>query len=79
VNSAILPLAITMMAGPQIMSAIVFVTSERAVKNSVAFVLGVLVATAIGVTALLGVMSLLGDSVAFGDSPDSGSAGHVIQ
>jgi hypothetical protein len=78
-NTAILPLAITMMAGPQIMSAIVFVTSERAVKNSIAFVLGVLVATAIGVTALLGVMSLLADSVSFGDSSDSGSAGHVIQ
>jgi small neutral amino acid transporter SnatA (MarC family) len=35
-NLAILPLAITMMAGPQIMSAIVFVTSTRPVRTSAA-------------------------------------------
>ncbi|PKW16982.1 hypothetical protein [Saccharopolyspora spinosa] len=32
----VLPLAITMMAGPQIMSAIVFATKSRAVRVSVA-------------------------------------------
>jgi Sap, sulfolipid-1-addressing protein len=37
VSLQILPLAITMMAGPQIMSAIIFVTAERAVPVSVAF------------------------------------------
>jgi small neutral amino acid transporter SnatA (MarC family) len=63
VSTDILPLAITMMAGPQIMSAIVFVTSERGVKNSTAFVLGVLLATTIGVAALRGLLSLLGDNV----------------
>jgi Sap, sulfolipid-1-addressing protein len=78
-NTAILPLAITMMAGPQIMSAIIFVTSERAVKNSIAFVLGVLVATIIGLAALRGILSLLGDSVSLGDSSDNGSAGQIIQ
>jgi small neutral amino acid transporter SnatA (MarC family) len=35
-NLAILPLAITMMAAPQIMSAIVFVTSTRPVRTSAA-------------------------------------------
>jgi hypothetical protein len=79
VNTDILPLAITMMAGPQIMSAIIFVTSERAVKTSIAFVLGVLLATVIGVAALRGLLSLLGDNVSLGDSSDSGSAGHIIQ
>ncbi|HKG76010.1 MAG TPA: GAP family protein [Beijerinckiaceae bacterium] len=78
-NTNILPLAITMMAGPQIMSAIVFVTSERAVKNSTAFVLGVLLATTIGVAALRGLLSLLGDNASLGDRSDSGSAGHIIQ
>ena len=71
----ILPLAITMMAGPQIMSAIVFVTSEGAVRKSFAFVAGVLLATAIGVAALTGALSLLGDQVDLGDSSDSGSTG----
>jgi hypothetical protein len=78
-NTAILPLAITMMAGPQIMSAIIFVTSEKAVKNSLAFVIGVLVATAIGVAALRGLQSLVGGALDFGDSSDSGSTGHIIQ
>ena len=36
-NLQILPLAITMMAGPQIMSAIIFVTTSGAVKLSAAF------------------------------------------
>jgi hypothetical protein len=79
VNTAILPLAVTMMAGPQIMSAIIFVTSERAVKTSLAFVFGVLVATTIGVAALRGILSLLGDSASLGDASDNGSAGQIIQ
>jgi Sap, sulfolipid-1-addressing protein len=79
VNTDILPLAITMMAGPQIMSAIIFVTSERATRNSSAFVSGVLVATAIGVACLRGVLSLLGDNVDLGDSSDNGSAGKIIE
>jgi Sap, sulfolipid-1-addressing protein len=79
VNTDILPLAITMMAGPQIMSAIIFVTSERAMKNSLAFVVGVLIATTIGVAALRGLLSLLGDNVSLGDSSDNGSAGKIIQ
>ena len=76
-NTDILPLAITMMAGPQIMSAIVFVTSQRAVKNSLAFVLAVLVATTVGVAVLLGVHSLL--DLSLGDPSDNGSAGKIIQ
>lgn len=78
-NTDILPLAITMMAGPQIMSAIIFVTSERAVKNSGAFVTGVLLATLIGVAALRGLLSLLGDNVDLGDPSDNSSAGKIIQ
>jgi Sap, sulfolipid-1-addressing protein len=78
-NTAILPLAITMMAGPQIMSAIIFVTSEQAVKTSIAFVVGVLVAVTIGVAVWRGVLSLLGDNVSLGDSSDNGSAGKIIQ
>jgi Sap, sulfolipid-1-addressing protein len=76
-NTAILPLAITMMAGPQIMSAIVFVTAKDPVKKSLAFVLGVLVAATVGVAALKGVQSLIGGDL--GDSSDGGSTGHIIQ
>jgi hypothetical protein len=46
-DTAILPLAITMMAGPQILSAIIFVTGKEPVKVSLAYVAGVgLAATA---------------------------------
>jgi threonine/homoserine/homoserine lactone efflux protein len=79
VNTEILPLAITMMAGPQIMSAIVFVTNDRAVKVSLAFVAGVAIAVAVGVAIAAGIASLLGDSVSLGDDSDTGSAGTIIQ
>jgi hypothetical protein len=75
----ILPLAVTMMAGPQIMSAIIFVTHEQAIRVSTAFVVGVAIATTAGVTIAAGLAALLGSGVELGDSSDSGSAGNVIQ
>ncbi|WP_131740811.1 GAP family protein [Actinomadura roseirufa] len=75
----ILPLAITMMAGPQIMSAIIFVTTGKAVPVSLAFLLGVAVAVTAGVAITRGIFALLGHGVSFGSSSDSGSAGKIIQ
>jgi hypothetical protein len=75
----ILPLAITMMAGPQIMSAILLVTGERPVRPSVAFLIGVAAAGSLGVTIAVGIASLLGDSVSLGNPDDGGSAGRIIQ
>jgi hypothetical protein len=78
-NGQILPLAITMMAGPQIMSAIIFVTSKDAVKLSLAFISGVAIGVTVGVAAARGLASLLGSSTSLGDSSDAGSAGTIIQ
>jgi hypothetical protein len=78
-NLDVLPLAITMMAGPQIMSAIIFVTANRAVPVSVAFVAAVALAATIGTAVALGIASLLGDAISLGDSSDSSSEGSVIQ
>ena len=78
-NGQILPLAITMMAGPQIMSAIVFVTSKDAVKLSLAFIAGVAIGVTVGVTVARGIASLLGSNTSLGDSSDRGSAGTIIQ
>jgi hypothetical protein len=78
-NQAILPLAITMMAGPQIMSAIIFVTASKPVKVSASFIAGVAIATTLGVAIILAAVSLLGSSVSLGDSSNSGSTGHIIQ
>jgi threonine/homoserine/homoserine lactone efflux protein len=75
----ILPLAITMMAGPQIMSAIIFLTTPKPLKVSAAFVLGVVIATTVGVTIALTAASLLGSNGSLGDSSDAGSTGHLIQ
>jgi threonine/homoserine/homoserine lactone efflux protein len=78
-NLQILPLAITMMAGPQIMSAIIFVTNPRAGRVSLAFLAGVALATTAGVAIATGLASLLGSGASLGDSSDNGSLGTVIQ
>jgi hypothetical protein len=75
----ILPLAITMMAGPQIMSAIVFVTSPKAVKLSLAFLAGVAISATVGVAVFRGLAGVLGDKASLGNSSDNSSLGHVIQ
>jgi hypothetical protein len=75
----ILPLAITMMAGPQIISAVIFVTVPRAVPVSLCFVAGVAVAVTAGVLVMLGIAELLGNAVDLGSQSDSGSAGNVIK
>jgi hypothetical protein len=78
-NLAILPLAITMMAGPQVMSAIIFVTTPKPLRTSGAFVLGVAIAATVGVLIALALASLLGNGVSLGDPSDGGSTGHIIQ
>jgi threonine/homoserine/homoserine lactone efflux protein len=79
VNLQILPLAITMMAGPQIMSSIIFVTHPKPLSVSAAFLAGVTIATAVGVLVAMGIANLLGDQVDLGSSSDSGSLGTIIQ
>ena len=76
---AVIPLAITMNAGPQIMSAIIFVTASRPMKLSAYFVTGVVIAVSVGVTVTYTLASVLGNGVSFGDPSDSGSLGNIIQ
>ena len=78
-NLQILPLAITMMAGPQIMSAIIFVTHPKPMRVSVAFLAGIAAGTSVGVLIALGIANLLEDQVAFGNSSEPGSSGNIIQ
>ncbi|WP_462204008.1 GAP family protein [Frankia sp. CcWB3] len=75
----ILPLAITMMIGPQIMSAIIFVTTPRAGRVSLGFLAGVAVATATGVAVMMGLAALLDSDVDLGSPRSNGSAGQIIQ
>ena len=76
-NLPIVPLAITMMAGPQIMSAIIFVTSKKAVKLSLAFIAGAAIGVTAGVIVARGLVSLTG--IDLGSSDDSGSTGNILQ
>ncbi|WP_055556637.1 GAP family protein [Streptomyces sp. NBRC 110028] len=75
----ILPLAVTMMAGPQIVAAVILVTTARPVRVSVAFLLGVAVATAVGVAVTRGIFALLGEAVSPGRASDRGSAATIVQ
>jgi hypothetical protein len=79
VNVNILPLAITMVAGPQIMSSIIFLTHQRAVRISLAYVAGALFGVTAGLLAAKGLASLLGENASLGDPGDSGSLGTIIQ
>ncbi len=57
----IVPLAITMMAGPQILADVIFVTSRRgAVKVSLAFLTGIILAISIFITAVFIIARILG-------------------
>ena len=78
-NLDILPLAIAMMAGPQIMSAIIFVTTPKPGKVSVAFIAAVAIAVSVGVLITRTLAGLLGNIVSLGDSSNAGSLGHIIQ
>jgi hypothetical protein len=76
---SVIPLAITMNAGPQIMSAIIFITASKPLKLSAYFLAGVVIAVTVGVTITYTLASVLGNSVSLGDSSDSGSLGNIIQ
>jgi len=75
----ILPLAFTMLAGPQIMSAIIFVTAPKALKLSAYFLAGVVIAVTLGVTVTHTLATLFGHSISLGDPSNNGSLGHIIQ
>ena len=74
---AVLPLAITMNAGPQIMSALIFVTAAKPLKLSAYFMAGVVIAVSLGVTITFTLASVLGGG-SLGDPSDGGSIGNII-
>src|ERR671939_1668736 len=76
---AVIPLAITMNAGPQIMSALIFVTANKPPKLSAYFLGGVVIAVTVGVTVTYTLANMLGNSISLGDPSDSGSLGNIIQ
>ena len=75
-NLQILPLAITMMAGPQIMSAIVFITALKPLRLSAAFLAGVAIGSTVGLTITFTLATVLGNSISLGDPSHNGSMEH---
>jgi Sap, sulfolipid-1-addressing protein len=78
-NLAILPLAITMMAGPQILSAIIFITAPKPLQLSASFIAGVAIAVTVGLTITHTLATVLGNSISLGDSSGNGSIGNIIE
>jgi len=78
-NLDILPLAITMMAGPQIMSAIIFITAPKPLKLSAYFLAGVVIAVTVGLTITHTFATSLGNGISLGGSSNNGSLGNIIQ
>jgi len=76
---SVIPLAITMNAGPQIMSAIIFVTAPKALRLSAYFLAGVVIAVTVGVTVTYTLATALGSSISLGDPSNGGSLGNIIQ
>jgi hypothetical protein len=75
----LLPLAITMMAGPQILSALIFVTGEGAIKVSLAYVAAVAIAASAMVLVWFLLAGALGDKLNLNDSSGPTTAAVVIQ
>jgi hypothetical protein len=71
----ILPLAITMMLGPQIISAIIFVTTSKPVKLSAYFLAAVATAATLGVA----IFFVIANNFSLGDPNGSGSTGNILQ
>jgi hypothetical protein len=67
----VLPLALIMVMGPQILTAIFLVTSREPVSNSVAMLLGVLVAASLSVLIWFGLYEVLGIKARSGSGPST--------
>jgi Sap, sulfolipid-1-addressing protein len=65
----ILPLALIMVMGPQILTAIFLVTSRQPVRNSVAMLVGVILAASASVLLWFGLVDLLGVDPKDGGGP----------
>jgi hypothetical protein len=67
-----------MMAGPQIISAVILTTTPRPVRTSLGFLTGVAVAALTGVAVAYGIASAIGSAVDVGGSGNT-SAGQIVE
>jgi len=74
---AVLPLSITMLVGPQIITALLLTTAEHVVKPSLAFIAGVAAATTAGTLVAYGIARLFG--IGGSGAAGSSSAGNALE
>jgi hypothetical protein len=74
----ILPLALIMVMGPQILTAIFLVTSREPVKNSIALLIGVVLAASLSMLIWFGLYKALGINPRNGPSASPGTADYVV-
>ena len=67
----ILPLALIMVMGPQILTAIFLVTSREPVKNSVAMLIGVVLAASLSILIWFGLYEVMGVKPPSGSGPST--------
>ena len=67
----ILPLALIMVMGPQILTAIFLVTSKQPVRNSIAMLIGVVAAASVSLLIWYGLSAALGISPPSGSGPST--------
>jgi Sap, sulfolipid-1-addressing protein len=79
-DAKVLPLAVTMMAGPQIISSIIFVTKDRAaVRTSLAYIGAIALACCAGIGLATLLANLLDGSIDLGDDTGLSSAAKAIE
>ncbi|MDP4000041.1 MAG: GAP family protein [bacterium] len=78
-DTGALVLAIPMMAGPQVLSSIIFVTGRRPVRTSVAYVVAIAAAIAVGLGASTQLAHLFNTQAAIGGSGGPTKLGTTIQ
>ncbi len=78
-TTQLLPLAITMMAGPQILSAIIFVTGDNPVRVSLGYIAAVAVAASVAVLVWFLIASLVGAGVNLNNSSGQTTVAEVVQ
>jgi hypothetical protein len=79
-SAQVLPLAITMMAGPQIISSVIFVTSEKGpIRVSLAYVGAIALAASAGILIAMLLANALGNAVDLGDDSGQSTLSKVIE
>ncbi len=78
-DTKVLPLAVAMMAGPQIMTSVVLVTGQGPVKTSLAYVGAIASAVVAGTAVAMLIAKAVGSGITLHKSSGTTTAAHIIE